>query len=220
MTSGLYRHRSLLVMIHSFLTTLQVLLVLQLAHATTAFAVISARQQKSRPSPPTLLHNIYDDWRSDAVVDTIFLDEENVRSCLQEFVESDYGQQMFGCHDRPASIGVTGSIDVVEVCGPEVTLTLDGKFWHRRDTVLGRAAMWLNARMPEITDVIVADQEELNDFEEILDDFGEVVFRKDKRSLDYNGDREVMEYQGMDPDMRGPFPQNALGSGSSMINPI
>ena len=169
---------------------------------------------------PFQLHNIYDDWRSDAVVETMFLDEDNAQQCLEEFVESEYGKQMFGSHERPSSIGVTGSINLVEVSGPEVTLTLDGKFWHRRATVLGRAAMWLNARMPEITDVMVADQEELKDFEEVLDDFGEVVFRKDKRSPDYNGDRETMKYQGMDPDMRGPFPQNAMGSGSSMINPI
>lgn len=166
------------------------------------------------------LQNIYDDWRSDAVVDKKFLDEENVQTCLGEFVESEFGQQMFGCHKRPASIGITGSIEFVELCGPEVTLKLDGKFWHKRSTVLGRAAMWLNARIPEITDVLVADQEELKDLEEIRDEFGELIFEKDKRSPDYNGDRETMEYQGMDPDMRGPFPQNALGSGSSMINPI
>ena len=56
-------------------------------------------------SHPSSVHmaNIYDDWRSDAVVDTMPLDEENVRMCLEEFVESDYGKQMFGCHDLPAS---------------------------------------------------------------------------------------------------------------------
>jgi len=188
----------------------------------TCYSVIQVLPKRTRSlsSSLVILNNIYDDWRSDAVVDTMFLDEENVLQCLDEFVESEYGKQMFGCHERPASIGVTGSIDLVEVSGPEVTLTLDGKFWHRRETVLGRAAMWLNARMPEITDVMVADQEELKDYEEVLDDFGEVIFRKDKRSPDYNGDRETMEYQGMDPDMRGPFPQNAMGSGSSMINPM
>jgi hypothetical protein len=169
----------------------------------------------------TRLRNIYDDWRSDAVVDTMFVDEDNVRLCLEEFVQSDYGKQMFGCHERAASIGITGSIEFVELCGPEVTLSLKGRFWHRRDTVLGRAAMWLNARMPEVTDVVVADVEELNDFEEIRDELsGEVLFRKDKRSPDYNGDREAMEYQGRDPDMRGPFPQGAMGSSGSMINPI
>ena len=168
------------------------------------------------------LRNIYDDWRSDSVVDTMFLDEENVQECLDEFIQSGYGQQMFGCHSKAHSIGITGSIEFVELCGPEVTLTLQGKFWHRRETVLGRAAMWLNARMPEITDVIVADMDELKDFEEIIDEYtGEVLFSKDKRSPDFNGDRAAMEYQGRDPDMRGPFPQSAMGSsGGSMINPI
>lgn len=149
----------------------------------------------------------------------MYLDEENVRMVLEEFIDSDYGAQMFGCHERAASIGVTGSIEFVELCGPEVTLSLSGKFWHRRDTVLGRAAMWLNARIPEITDVMVADQEELKDSEDVLDDFGEVLYQKDKRSPDFNGDREAMEYQGRDPDMRGPFPQGPMSSGT-MINPV
>lgn len=145
----------------------------------------------------TKCYNVYDDWRSDAVVDTMHLDEENVLSCLDEFVESDYGTTMFGCHARAASIGITGAIDFVEISGPEVTLSLGGKFWHKRSTVLGRAAMWLNARIPEITDVVVADFEDLKDFEEIIDeDSGEVLFSKDKRSEDFNGDRATMEYQG------------------------
>ncbi|KAG7349882.1 hypothetical protein IV203_012479 [Nitzschia inconspicua] len=172
----------------------------------------------------TQLFNIYDDWRTDTiVVDTLPLDEETVQDCLEEFVESDYGTQMFGRHDKAANVGITGNIEFVELCGPEVTLHLSGKFWHKRSFVLGRAAMWLNARIPEITDVIVADREELQDFEEIIDDItGEVLFRRDKRSDDFNGDRATMEYQGIDPDMRGPFPQSALGgpSGGSMINPM
>ena len=153
------------------------------------------------------------------MVDTMHLDEDNVQDCLEEFINSEYGWQMFGCHDRAASIGITGTLEFVELCGPQVTLSLDGAFWHRRETVLGRAAVWLNARMPEIANVEVADLEELRDSEDILDDFGEVVFQKDKRSPDYNGDREVMEYQGMDADVRGPFPQGPMGKGNSMMSP-
>jgi hypothetical protein len=149
--------------------------------------------QQQQLLPPTkrsrLSANIYDDWRSDAVVDTMPLDEDNVRACLKEFVESDYGKQMFGCHDLPASYGITGSIDFVEVDGPAVILTLDGEFWHRRETVLGRAAMWLNARMPEIVEVNVEDATELQDFEKVLDENGEVLYVNDKRSDDFNGDR-------------------------------
>ena len=164
--------------------------------------------------------NIYDAWRSDAVVDILPLDEENVKLCLEEFVESDYGATMFGCHELPFSYGITGSIDFVEVAGPEVVLTLDGAFWHRRGTVLGRAAMWLNARMPEITDVTVVDPSELEDFENVVDELsGEVLYVRDKRAEDFNGDRGTMEYQGIDPDVRGPFPLGPMTPGGSMISP-
>ena len=159
-------------------------------------AFVISSNPGSRHRSCEICYNIYDDWRSDAVVDTMHLDEDNVRTCLQEFVESDYGTTMFGCHARAAVVGITGSIEFVEICGPEVTLSLDGKFWHRRSTVLGRAAMWLNARMPEITDVMVADMEDLKDIEEILDDNGDIMFQRDKRSDDFNGDRATMEYQG------------------------
>lgn len=170
---------------------------------------------RKRGSP---LDNVYDDWRSDAVVDTMYLSEEHIEACLEELVESDYGMQMFGVHDRPASVGITGEIRFVEIQGPEVVLSLSGKFWHRRDTVLGRAAMWLNARMPEIVTVTVEDPEDLLDASDVLDEFGEVLYQEDKRADDFNGDREVMEYQGIDPDIRGPFPQG-VGGGGSMINP-
>lgn len=55
-------------------------------------------------APRSKLFNIYDDWRSDAVVDTLFLDEENVEMCLEEFIDSDYGTQMFGVHERAGNI--------------------------------------------------------------------------------------------------------------------
>ena len=42
--------------------------------------------------------------------------------------------------------------------------------------------------------------------------------REDKRSPDFNGDRETMEYQGLDPDARGPFVLSS-GGGGSMIRP-
>ena len=166
------------------------------------------------------LNNVYDDWRSDAVVDVMHLDEENVQQCLDEFIDSAYGEQMFGKHDRASMIGITGSITLMELCGPEVILSLDGEFWHRRETVLGRAAMWLNARMPEITHVTVQDPDMLKDYDEILDEFtGDVIKRMDRRSPDFNGDRETMEYQGIDPDMRGPFPPGVGGPGLT-INPM
>lgn len=193
-------------------------------HSVPSFHI---QQQQQHICPTSsILHmagNSYDAWRSDAVVAEIMvLDEDNVLYALDLFVKSDYGQQMFGCHDRPASVGITGSIQFVEVCGPEVALKLSGKFWHRRDTVLGRAAMWLNACMPEISNVYVSDPSDLDDARDILDDIsGDILYREDKRAPDFNGDRDTMEYQGIDPDVRGPFPAGVIGSsGGSMINPM
>lgn len=100
-------------------------------------------------------------------------------------------------YTHKAFIGITGEISLVEIDGPEVILTLSGKFWHTRSYVLGRAAMYLNARIPEITRVSVDDSDELNDFEEIVDeDTGDVIEIIDRRSPDFNGDRETMTCQG------------------------
>ena len=175
------------------------------------------------PSPTTTLNaNIYDDWRSDGVVPQMHLDEENVQQCLDELIESDYGQQMFGHSDLAAGVGITGQLEFVELHGPEVILRLSGAFWHRRETVLGRAAMYINARIPEVMEVNVEDPSELEDVELIIDeDTGEVLEERSKQSPDFNGDRATMTYQGADPDMRGPFPQGVGGlrPGGSMINP-
>jgi len=193
---------------------LSVALLLFLSLARAFVVTPTTRRQTTR------LHNVYDDWRSDAVAPVMPLDEDNVIQCLEDFINSDYGKTMFGRHDLSASYGITGDLEFVELQGPEVILSLSGMFWHRRDTVLGRAAMWLNACMPEITAVNVEDEEELKDFEEIVDEYtGEVLELRDKRAPDFNGDRATMEYQGMDPDMRGPFPQGPMSSGGSMISP-
>ena len=54
-----------------------------------------------QPRLPTPLYgNIYDEWRSDMTVDTLPLDAEFVQMCLDEMIYSDYGEQMFGVHDR------------------------------------------------------------------------------------------------------------------------
>ena len=170
------------------------------AFLTSTVSLSTTRQTAFFPP----LHNAYDDWRSDAVAPVVPLDEDNVKECLDVFIESDYGKTMFGRHDLPASYGITGDLEFVELQGPEVILSLSGMFWHRRETVLGRAAVWLNACMPEIVEVRVEDPEELKDFEEIMDeDTGEVLEVRDKRAPDFNGDRATMEYQGMDADMRG-----------------
>eukprot|EP00547_Thalassionema_nitzschioides_P004799 CAMPEP_0194217506 /NCGR_PEP_ID=MMETSP0156-20130528/21441_1 /TAXON_ID=33649 /ORGANISM="Thalassionema nitzschioides, Strain L26-B" /LENGTH=155 /DNA_ID=CAMNT_0038946571 /DNA_START=337 /DNA_END=804 /DNA_ORIENTATION=- len=152
------------------------------------------------------------------------LDEDNVQFCLQEFIDSKYGRLMFGCHSMPESHGITGEIELLRIDGPQVIFSLGGKFWHRRETVLGLSAMWLNARIPEIVEVAVEDPDDLLDFRDVIDeDTGELLYVEDKRSPDFNGDRETMEYQGVDPDIRGPFPLGDMVGGfrpdGPMINP-
>ena len=209
--------------VHHFLAA--ALLLCSIFSSSSGFAPSSP--QVLRPS--TKLNNLYDDWSTDLLStasspytydDLIlpFCDEESVEQCLEELMDSDYGQTMFGRHDMAANVGITGSLELISLEGPEVTLSLIGKFWHRRETVLGKAAMYLNARMPELTSITVATKEDLQDFEEVTDEFtGEVLYVEDKRSPDFNGDRETMEYQGVDPDARGPFPPSVFGSGVKII---
>ena len=49
------------------------------------------------------LSNTYDDWRSDRTVDTLCLDEDSVEMCLAEFINSNFGKEIFGVHDLPGA---------------------------------------------------------------------------------------------------------------------
>ena len=65
--------------------------------------------------------------------------------------------------------------------------------------------------------VDVAEERMLLDVEKDPDT-GEVLY--DWRSPDYNGDRATLEYQGIDPDSRGPFTKGTGGlrPGGSMFS--
>eukprot|EP00978_Attheya_sp_CCMP212_P022215 scaffold65999_cov28-Attheya_sp.AAC.1 len=55
--------------------------------AVFGFSRVSSSSKLAVPSwkrQQRLFANIYDDWRSDAVADTMFLCEENVLECLEE----------------------------------------------------------------------------------------------------------------------------------------
>ena len=109
--------------------------------ATTT--ITQARETtSSTTTTSTQLYNLYDDWSNDLLSSSqseytydeliLPLEEECIEQCLEEFMDSEYGKTMFGVHDLPASVGITGSIEFSELDGPEVILTLTGKFWHRR----------------------------------------------------------------------------------------
>lgn len=70
---------------------------------------------------------------------------------------------MFGYSAENRGVGITGGVDFVELDGPIVVMSLKGRFWHQRPTVLARVGAYLQGRIPEIIDVVVADEWELTD---------------------------------------------------------
>jgi hypothetical protein len=83
------------------------------------------------------------------------LDEETVlgvlSACRQEI------GTLFGYSAENRGVGITGGVDFVEMDGPVVVLSLKGRFWHERTTVLERVSAYLKSRIPEIIDVTVED---------------------------------------------------------------
>ncbi|KAL7486996.1 hypothetical protein ACHAW6_012600 [Cyclotella cf. meneghiniana] len=89
------------------------------------------------------------------------LSEETVQGVLAACRE-EIGT-MFGYQLENRGVGITGGVDFVELDGPTVVLHLKGRFWHQRPTVLARVGAYLKGRIPEIVNVIVADEYELTD---------------------------------------------------------
>lgn len=61
------------------------------------------------------------------------------------------------------SVGITGEADLAELDGPFVKLRLKGRFWHKRSTVLARLGNYLKNRIPDILEVDIEDEEQLDD---------------------------------------------------------
>ncbi|KFK31077.1 hypothetical protein AALP_AA6G065200 [Arabis alpina] len=61
------------------------------------------------------------------------------------------------------SVGITGQVELVELDGPFVTISLRGKFWHTRSMVLARIGNYLKQRIPEILEVEIEDEKQLDD---------------------------------------------------------
>ena len=147
--------------------------------------------------------------------DAAILTEANVESALADFRSA--AVSMFGEHAQASSIGITGDVRLVHLDGPFVVVALTGKFWHRRETVLANAGTFLRQRIPEICEVDVLDDDELLD---VITDEETGVIIEDRRAPDLNGDRETLEYQGIDPDTRGPFqsPSGGFRAGGSIFS--
>ncbi|XP_040383551.1 uncharacterized protein LOC121055336 [Oryza brachyantha] len=91
-----------------------------------------------------------------AISASLDLTEDNVRLALDE-AKSELGQLF------DTSVGITGQVDLAELDGPFVKLRLKGKFWHTRATVLARLGNYLKNRIPEILEVEIEDEKQLDD---------------------------------------------------------
>ncbi|CAL5194305.1 unnamed protein product [Lathyrus oleraceus] len=84
------------------------------------------------------------------------LTEDNVRQALV-----DARAELAAIFDT--SVGMTGVVELVELDGPYVTISLKGRFWHKRSTVLARLANYLKQRIPEILEVEIENEKQLDD---------------------------------------------------------
>ncbi|CAA0808744.1 Unknown protein [Striga hermonthica] len=62
-----------------------------------------------------------------------------------------------------ASVNITGKAELVELDGPYVKISLTGRYWHKRSTVLARLGNYLKQRIPEILEVDIEDEKQLDD---------------------------------------------------------
>ncbi|WCJ24186.1 hypothetical protein M5689_006166 [Euphorbia peplus] len=84
------------------------------------------------------------------------LTEENVRQVLAD------ARDEFS-HLFDTSIGMTGQAEFSELDGPFVKISLKGRFWHERSLVLARLGNYLKQRIPEILEVDIEDEKQLDD---------------------------------------------------------
>ncbi|KAK3025508.1 hypothetical protein RJ639_042043 [Escallonia herrerae] len=61
------------------------------------------------------------------------------------------------------SVGMTGVAELAELDGPFVKISLKGRFWHERSLVLARLGNYLKQRIPEILEVDIEDEKQLDD---------------------------------------------------------
>ncbi|KAJ6713045.1 hypothetical protein OIU79_009106 [Salix purpurea] len=84
------------------------------------------------------------------------LTEENVKQVLVD-ARAEFGQIF------DTSVGITGQVELADLDGPFVVISLKGRFWHERSMVLARIGNYLKQRIPEILEVDIEDEKQLDD---------------------------------------------------------
>ncbi|KAL8506237.1 hypothetical protein ACS0TY_017197 [Phlomoides rotata] len=84
------------------------------------------------------------------------LTEENIEQVLAD-ARTELGQLF------DTSVNITGKAELAELDGPYVKIRLGGRFWHERSLVLARLGNYLKQRIPEILEVDIEDEKQLDD---------------------------------------------------------
>ncbi|KAF9606191.1 hypothetical protein IFM89_023646 [Coptis chinensis] len=75
-----------------------------------------------------------------------------------------YNEDIYGfAQIFDTSVGMTGVAELAEVDGPFVKIRLKGRFWHERSLVIARLGNYLKQRIPEILEVDIEDEKQLDD---------------------------------------------------------
>ena len=98
-------------------------------------------------------------------VEEMYLCDENVEKVLEGARED--MAAVFGYAADSQKVGITGTVELVEIEGPVVIIRLGGRFWHKRSDVVQRVANYLIERIPEICDVEVEDAALLDDADKL-----------------------------------------------------
>ncbi|XP_031091091.1 uncharacterized protein LOC115996088 [Ipomoea triloba] len=112
----------------------------------------------SRPRPATRRRLISSTKTAfhPAISASLDLTEDNIKQVLVD-ARTELAQLF------DTEVGITGKVELAEVDGPYVKISLSGKFWHKRSTVLARLGNYLKQRIPEILEVDIEDEKQLDD---------------------------------------------------------
>ena len=110
----------------------------------------------------------------------LYLCEEHVAIALDE-CKREYDAVFY----QDESLKMSGDVRCASIEGCDVTLRLVGMFWHSRRVVFDLAANYLQARIPEIADIVPF-------FDANLDDAR-------TQAPDFNGDRQEILRLGHEP---------------------
>ncbi|XP_034930609.1 uncharacterized protein [Populus alba] len=91
------------------------------------------------------------------------LTEENVKQVLVDARAEDVCLFLQLGQIFDTSVGITGQVELAELDGPFVVISLKGRFWHERSMVLARIGNYLKQRIPEILEVEIEDEKQLDD---------------------------------------------------------